>query len=162
MQFLNSYFTPFAAFLVLSALYFSAPDPWTIWLSVGVLMLSGGINYWFSKNTYRYIYWTKTLRWLQVWLNFIWSVPLFYLLGGWWAPMWLLFLMAPATAALYEGRRSTFLTAFCSSSTLLLLYKLRGLEGGMAWGQALVHSAFIIFFSLFVHSLSQMALRLRS
>lgn len=162
MQLLNRYFTPFALILILSAIYFSEPDPRSYKLSLGILAASVIINWWFSANTYRFIHWARQMRALQIWLNFFWAVPLFYLLQPYWGPMWLLFVMAPATSALYMGRWHTLATALVSSATMLAIYYRRGVfEMGPAAGMAAVHACFIIFFSLFVHSLAQTALRLR-
>lgn len=161
MQLLNRYFFPYAAFLILTAIYCVEPDRRTTALSVGVLLVSAAVNHWFVRYSYRIVRWTRFLRAAQVWLNYVWSVPLVYLLGGWWAPMWLLLAMAPATAAMFQSRRQTLLTAMLSALTLLALYWYRGVEGPVAWGQALVHASFIIVFSMLIHSLNQLALRLR-
>ena len=161
MNLLNRYFSPFAALLILTAVFFSEPDPLTRNLAWAVLVVSAGVNWWLSANTYRFVGWAGRLRTLQVWLNFVWAVPLFYLLGAFWAPMWLLFVMAPVTAALYGGIWQTLFTALVSSGTMLGLYRLRGIEGAQAWGMAFTHAAFIVIMALFTYSLAQTALRLR-
>ena len=161
MQMLNRYFTPFALMLILSAIYFSEPEPRAIKLSLAILAASTLVNWWFSANTYRFIRWTREMRMVQVWLNYLWAVPLFYLLQPFWGPMWLLFVMAPVTAALYESWWQTLVTASVSAFTMLVLYWLGGMEGGAFWGMAGIHASFIIIFSLFVNSLAQVALRLR-
>ena len=161
MNLLNRYFSPFAALLIVTAVYFSEPDPRTRNLSWAVLVASALVNWWLSANTYRFVGWAGRLRMLQIWLNFVWAVPLFYLLGGFWAPMWLLFVMAPVTAALYGGLAQTLLTALVSAGTMLVLYRLHGAEGAQAWGMAMTHAAFIVIMSLFTYSLAQTALKLR-
>lgn len=164
MQMLNRYFTPFALMLILTAVYFSEPDPRDYKLSLAILCVSTVVNWWLSASAYRFINWARQMKALQVWLNFIWAVPLFYLLQPYWAPVWLLFVMGPATAALYMGRAMTLGVAAVSSATMLAIYYRRGVfEGGLgpAGGQAFVHAGFIIVFSLFVHGLAQAALRLR-
>lgn len=161
MNLLNRYFAPFAAILIVTAVYFSEPDAKTRNLAWGVLIVSTVINWWLNANLYRFVGWASKLRALQVWLNFIWAVPLFWLLQPFWAPMWLLFVMAPVTAAMNGGLGQTFLTAGVSSATMLGLYWQRGLEGEVAWAMAFIHAAFIVIMSLFTHSLAQTALRLR-
>lgn len=161
MHLLNLYFSPFAALMVVSALAFSQPDPATVRWALAVLAAAVLANFIVSRYAYRFIRWTRTLRLGLIGINYLWSVPLVYLLGGYWGPMWLLFLMAPATAALSLSRLGTWLAALASAATLLLIYWLRGLEGEFAWGQAAVHAVFIVFFSLFVHALAQVAVRLR-
>ncbi|MBI5210997.1 MAG: hypothetical protein HY927_13590 [Elusimicrobia bacterium] len=169
MHLLNRYFAPFALFLVLSAVYFRGSDtpgqlPHEIKLSLGILALSFVVNWWLSSRTYRYVGWARFMRALQVWMNFVWSVPLFYLLGAFWGPMWLLFVMTPVTAALTMKWWTTLATALVSAATMMGIYFLRGLTPEMSeqFGMALVHAGFIVVISLFVHSLSQTALRLIS
>jgi len=161
MQMLNRYFTPFALILILSAIYFSEPEPADTKMSLAILAVSILVNWWFSANTYRFIHWSRQMRVLQVWINFIWSAPLVYLLVPYWAPMWLLFVMAPVTSALYMNFWQTLGTSLVSAGTMLLVYYFKNLLEGPALGMACVHASFIVIFSLFVHSLAQAALRLR-
>ncbi|MBI5882524.1 MAG: hypothetical protein HZB91_05405 [Elusimicrobia bacterium] len=167
MQMLNYYFSPFALFLVLSALYFRGSDtpghlPPEVKHSLWILAVSAAVNWWLSANTYRFVGWTRFMRALQVWMNFVWTVPLFYLLHTFWGPMWLLFVMAPVTAALTMRWWTTLLTALVSSGTMMGIYVFRGLSPEMpeAFGMALVHATFIVVVAMFVHSLAQTAMRL--
>ena len=161
MQMLNRYFTPFALILILSAIYFSEPEPRDSKMSLGILALSIVVNWWLSANTYRYSRWAKSMRVVQIWINYVWAAPLAYLLVPYWAPMWLLFLMPPVTAALYMTWASTLGVSVVSAGTMLLVYYFRNPLEGPALGRACVHASFILLFSLFVHSLAQAALRLR-
>lgn len=166
MNLLNRYFTPFAALLILSAIFFSEPDRATIFLAIGVWVVSILVNWWITANIYHFIQWTGRLKILQVWLNYVWALPLFYLLHGFWAPMWLLFVMTPVTAALYQGKWQTLSAALVSAGSMLALYWLRshavGLDlGPVLWATAAVQAAFIVIFSLFIHALAETALRLR-
>jgi hypothetical protein len=165
MQMLNRYFVPFALTLILSAVHFSSPDPSIVKISFAILAASMVVNWWFAKNTYRYIHLAKQMKILQVWLYYIWAVPLVYLLLPFWGPMWLLFVMAPITAALVTNRRHTILMALVSAGTMLGIYYKRGaFEAGWVEGMAgmtYVHAAFIIIIALFVYGLEQTALRLR-
>lgn len=164
MQMLNRYFAPFALLLILSAVYFSEPDPRDFKLSLGILSASFLVNWWLANNTYRFIHWSREMRVLQVWLDFLWTVPLFWLLQPTWAPMWLLFVMAPATAALTMGRGHTLVCSGASAATMLAIYWKRGVfDGGVgpAAGMAVVHAAFVVVIALFIHGLAQAALRLR-
>ena len=162
MQMLNRYFAPFALILIVSAVYFSEPDPAAYKISLAILAASIVVNWWVAKNTYRYIHWAKQMKILQVWLDYIWAVPLFWLLQPYWGPMWLLFVMAPATAALTMDRWHTLFVATVSAGTMLGIYYYRGVfEVGPAGGMACVHASFIIIFAMFVYGLAQAALRLR-
>jgi hypothetical protein len=166
MNLLNIYFTPFAAALVLVAIYFSEPDKTTKYLSFGILALSLAVNHWFSKNTYRFIMWAQRLKIVQIWLTFLWSAALAYLLMPYWAPMWLLLTLPPVTAAMYQDKWKTLATGVVCAGTLLGLYYLRQLSVGLPlgaqfWAMAFVHAAFIPVLGVFVHALAETALRMR-
>lgn len=166
MNLLNLYFTPFAAVMVVSAIYFSDPDVSVKWISIGTLLVSLIVNHWFSKNTYRFIGWAQRMKTLQVWLTFLWSAVLAYLLMPFWAPMWLLLTLPPVTAALYQSKGQTLGTAGVCSLAVLGLYKAYEVKVGMPlgevmWAQGAVHAAFIPVLAAFVHELAQAALRMR-
>jgi len=166
MQMLNRYFTPFALVLIISAVYFRIDDfreagSRAPFVAAGILVADVLVNWWLGRNQYRWIKWARQLRLVQVWLPFVWAVPLFYLLYPYWAPMWLLFVMAPTAAALTASRGQTLLCALVSIGTMIGIYWSRQPLSGEFLGVALSQAAFILIFSLFVHSLAQAALRLR-
>ncbi|HEX4047288.1 MAG TPA: hypothetical protein VH309_05615 [Elusimicrobiota bacterium] len=167
MQMLNRYFTPFALVLIVSALYFRFDDfrdpgaraPMLV--AAGIVFADVLVNWWLGRNQYRWIKWSRQLRLVQVWLPFIWAVPLFYLLYPYWAPMWLLFVMAPTAAAMTTSRGHTVLCAFASIATMFGIYWSKQPLEGVFLGMALCQAAFILIFALFVNSLAQAALRMR-
>jgi len=162
MQMLNRYFTPFALILIVSAIWFGEADPQAVKFSIAILILSIAVNWWLSKNAYRFSHWTRQMKAAQVWINYIWAVPLFYLLAPFWGPMWLLFVMAPATAALVMSWWQTLLVALVSSLTMLAIYYHHGVfQAAASGGMAVVHASFIVILALFMHALAQSALRLR-
>ena len=168
MQMLNRYFTPFALLLIISAVYFRIDEFRETGLrapliAAGILVADLLVNWWIGRNQYRWIGWSGRLRQFQIWLNYVWAVPLFYLLFPYWAPMWLLFVMAPTAAALTTTRLETLVCSFVAAGTMIAIYWVRQnyhLEIEFL-GLALSQAAFIVIFSLFVHSLAQTALRLR-
>jgi hypothetical protein len=169
MQMLNRYFTPFALIMIASALFFRFDDfrdPGTrspMIVAAVIIAADVLVNWWLGRNQYRWIKWSRQLRLVQVWLPFVWAVPLVYLLYPYWAPMWLLFVMAPTAAALTTSRGHTLLCAVVSAGTMIGLYWFRQsyhLELEFL-GTALSQAAFIVIFSLFVNSLAQTALRMR-
>lgn len=164
MNLLNLYFTPFAAVLVVVAIYFSEPDSATKSSALGILVVSLLVNHWFAKNTYRFVGWAGRLKLIQVWLTFLWSLLLFYLLFPYWAPMWLLLAMPAVTAALYQDKPQTLMTGLAAGGTVLLVYYLRWRGSDIPaqlWAQAAVHAGFIPVLGLFVHALAQTALKMR-
>lgn len=164
MQMLNRYFTPFALALIAAAVYFNGlyeEAPGTTKLAVGILAADLALNWWIGRNQYSWLAWSKQLRLIQVWLNYLWAVPLFYLLYPYWAPMWLLFVAAPTAAALTQSRAQTAVCALVAAGTMMALYWSRQPLEGPLLGMALSHALFIVVFSLFVNGLAQTALRLR-
>ncbi len=165
MQMLNRYFTPFALILIVSAAYFRGlweeESRGTAYIALGILAADLLVNWWLSRNQYRWAGWSNRFRQMQVWLNLAWSIPLFYLLFPYWNPMWLLFVMAPTAAGLTFGVVETVLCALTAAGAMVGVYWLRQPLTGEFLGMALSQAAFIIIFSLFVHGLAQAALRLR-
>ncbi len=162
MQMLSRYFTPFALVLILSAVYFREDlEAGTTKLAIGILVADVLTNWWIGKNQYRWVAWAGRLRHIQVWLNLVWAVPLFYLLYPYWGPMWLLFVLAPTAAALTTSKLETVLCSLAAAGAMIGIICVRQPLEGPALGMVLSHAAFIVIFSLFVHSLAQTALRLR-
>ena len=161
MQMLSRYFTPFALVLILLAVQFGEAEPRTTKIAIAILVADVLLNWWIGKNQYRWVGWAGRFRQAQVWLNLVWAVPLFYLLYPYWGPMWLLFVLAPTAAALTTSKLETVLCSLAAAGAMIgLIWSRQPLEGP-ALGMVLSHAAFIIIFSLFVHSLAQTALRLR-
>jgi hypothetical protein len=161
MQMLSRYFTPFALLLILSAVKFGEPEPGVTKFAVGILVADVLANWWIGKNQYRWVAWAGRFRQIQVWLNLVWAIPLFYLLYPYWGPMWLLFVLAPTAAALTTSKAETVCCALAAAGAMIgIVWSRQPLEGPFL-GMVLSHAAFIVIFSLFVHSLAQTALRLR-
>ena len=166
MHVLNYYFTPFAVILIVFAVFFSEPESYVTYASFAILAASFGANYWFTKNTYRFMRWSQNIRAIMVWLNLVTSAVLFYLLGPYWAPMWLLFILAPATAAMFMKKSHVFFIASVSGASLLGVYYLKSVLLEMPfsrqlWGMASCHAMFVIFFSMFVAAMAEMILKVR-
>ena len=166
MRMLNRYFTPFALVLTALAVYFRIDEFKDAGLqapaiAAGILVADLLVNWVIGRNQYKWMAWSKQLRLIQVWLNYLWAVPLFHLLYPFWAPMWLLFTMAPTAAALVLTKRDTVVCALASAGTMIALYWHRQPLEGVFLGMALSQAAFIVIFALFVHGLAETALRLR-
>src|SRR6185312_6084899 len=145
MQMLNRYFTPFALVLILSAVYFRIDDfreagSHAPFIAAGILVADVLVNWWLGRNQYRWIKWSRQLKLVQVWLPFV---------------------LAPTAAGLTASRGQTLVCALVSIGTMVGIYWSRQPLSGEFLGVALSQSAFILIFSLFVHSLAQAALRLR-
>lgn len=182
MHILNYYFTPFAVILILTAIFFSQPERSVTWASFAILAAAFAANYWLGKNTYRFMQWSRHIRALTVWINLAVSAALFYLLASYWAPMWLLFLSAPAASAMFMKKTHVFLIALFSAALMLGLYLFKGISFAMAagpepltfaqalsqimtetqvWGMAATHAIFIVFFSMFAAAMAEMIVKVR-
>ena len=167
MHILNYYFTPFAVILILFAIFFSQPERSVTYLSFGILGAAFAINVWLNRNVYRFLRWSRHIRAVTVWMNLAVSAALFYLLSAYWAPMWLLFLTAPAASAMYMKKWQVFLTALFSCAVMFALYYVRGLafgEGGLGtqlWAMAGTQAVFIVFFSMFTAAMAEMVIKVR-
>ena len=168
MHILNYYFTPFAVILILFAIFFSEPERQVTYASFAILAVAFAANLWLNKNTYKFLRWSRHIRALTVWLNMAVSGALFYLLSPYWAPMWLLFLTAPAASAMYMKKWQVFLTSAASAGLMIGLYYVRSLlygEGGgmgsQLWGMAATQAVFIVFFSMFAAAMAEMVIKVR-
>ncbi|HBE88006.1 MAG TPA: hypothetical protein DDW67_02570 [Elusimicrobia bacterium] len=182
MHILNHFFIPFALILIGFAIFFSEPETAVTRFSFAVLLAAFALNFWINRNTYRFVRWIRALRAATVWVNLLTAAVLFYLLGGYWAPMWLLFTMPPAAGGMFMTRAGTALTACAAAALMLGIYLFRGarfaliadpeittyadalrqvLATGQVWGQAAIHALFIIVFALFVQAMSEMVVKMR-
>ena len=166
MHILNFYFTPFAVILIAFAVYFSEPEKNVTYAALALLGAAFGLNYWLSANVYRLMQVTRHIRGITVWINLLTSAALFYLLSPYWAPMWLLFLTAPAAAAMFMKKWQVFLTALAAAALMLGIYYLRSLIMEMELssqliGMAATQALFIIFFSMFTAAMAEMAVKVR-
>lgn len=157
LKLLNRYFTPFAILLVFSGVSFSNPNPTDAYYSLLVLAVSVAFNIataFVAMNTPHLV---RFLGYTRMAVNLGFNTILFYLLGSYWGPMWLLFLLGPVAAAVYGTKQRTILSAGISSILLLGVYLVKGAIFKQTLGQALMHICFIFFLGLFVHALSQLA-----
>lgn len=182
MHILNYYFTPFAVILILTAIFFSEPERSVTYASFALLAAAFAANYWLGKNIYRFLQWSRHIRALTVWMNLAVSAVLFYLLASCWAPMWLLFLTAPAASAMYMKKRQVFGIALVAAALMLGIYLYKGITFAMSadpealtfaqafpqvmantqhWGMAATQAIFIIFFSMFTAAMAEMIVKVR-
>jgi len=160
IRIVDRFFTPFALSLVLSSLFLGFAEPKAKWISVGLVVFLGIFNEISAYIAKKHIDWAVAVGNTRLITNFIANIALVYLLGTFWGPMWLLFVLTPVATALYASWTRTFVTAAISSGALLGIYYSRGLEGSVGWGQASLHAAFIVFISLFVNSIARLVMQM--
>jgi hypothetical protein len=151
----NRYFTPFALLLVGMGLALSQPKAWIAYSCVGILIFSFAFN----QGTAFLVRASGSVSWqmafIRLYTNLAVNVVLVYLLGGFWEPIWLLFVLTPVATALYGERRQVLSVAGGVAGLLLVTHGLRQLNAPVDWGKPLVEAIFILFLSLFVHDLSR-------
>ncbi len=161
IRIVDRFFTPFALSLVLSSLYLGFAEPKAKWISVGLVVFLGIFNEISAYLAKKHMEWAVPVGNTRIITNFVANIALVYLLGTFWGPMWLLFVLTPVATALYASWSRTFVTAAVSSAALLGIYYSRGLEGSVGWGQAALHAAFIVFISLFVNSIARLVMQMK-
>ena len=134
-------------------------DKWTAVALLAVLFIFNEVSVMLAR---KHVDWAKKIGTVRLVTNFLANVFLVYLLGTFWGPMWLLFVLTPVATALYADWKRTFWTAVISAGALLGIYASRGLSGAVGWGQASFHAAFIVFISLFVNSVARLITQIRS
>jgi hypothetical protein len=162
IRLVDRFFTPFATLLVLAAAWMGFADPGAKHIAIGVLLVLFIFNEASVAVARRHVEWAKKVGNTRLVTNFLANVVLVYLLGTFWGPMWLLFVLTPVATALYADWKTTAITGLISAGALLGIYASRGLEGAVGWGQASVHAAFIVFISLFVNSIARLVMQIRS
>ncbi len=162
IRIVDRFFTPFALTLVISSLYLGFAEPKAKWISVGLVVFLGIFNEISAYLAKKHNEWAVPVGNTRLVTNFLANVVLVYLLGTFWGPMWLLFVLTPVATALYASQGRTFVTAAISSAALLGIYWSRGLEGPVGWGQASLHATFIVFISLFVNSIARLVMQMKS
>ncbi len=162
IRIVDRFFTPFALSLVVSSLFLGFAEAKTKWTAVGLVVFLGIFNEMSAYLAKKKVEWAVPVGNTRLVTNFLANVLLVYLLGTFWGPMWLLFVLTPVATALYASQKRTLITAALSSAALLGIYWSRGLEGPVGWGQASLHAAFIMFISLFVNSIARLVMQMKN
>jgi PAS domain S-box-containing protein len=162
IRLVDRFFTPFAFIIVLAALFLGYAETAVKWWSVGLLAALVLFNEVSVALARKHTNWAVPIGNTRLITNFLGNVVLVYLLGTFWGPMWLLFVLTPVATALYADWQRTIITSVISAAALLGIYAARGLSGAVGWGQASLHAAFIVFISLFVNSIARLITQIRS
>jgi PAS domain S-box-containing protein len=162
IRLVDRFFTPFASILVLAAAWIGYAETWAKHVSIALILFLFIFNEVSVVLARKHIEWARKIGYTRITTNFLANAVLVYLLGTFWGPMWLLFVLTPVATALYADWKQTIITALISAGALLAIYYSRGLEGPVGWGQASLHATFIVFISLFVNSIARMIMQIRS
>ncbi len=162
IRLVDRFFTPFALALVTAGLFIGYAETWAKQLGVALVVALGLFNEISAYLSKRHEDWAVKIGATRIVTNFAANVYLVYLLGTFWGPMWLLFVLTPVATALYADWKKTFITSLISAGALLAIYWSRGLEGAVGWGQASIHATFIVFISLFVNSIARLIMQMRA
>lgn len=162
VRLVDRFFTPFAATMVLAGMFLGFAEAREKHIALGLVIATVIFNEVSLQIARRRTNWTRGISYLRLTTNFLANVFLVYLLGTFWGPMWLLFVLTPVATAMHAEWKKTLITSFISAGALLGIYASRGLSGAVGWGQASIHAAFIVFISLFVNSIARMVMQIRS
>jgi PAS domain S-box-containing protein len=162
IRLVDRFFTPFASLLVLAGVLIGFAETWAKHLAIFLLLFTFIFNEVSVALARKHVAWTKTIGNTRLVTNFLANIALVYMLGTFWGPMWLLFVLTPVATALYAGWQRTLWTSVISAAALLGIYASRGLEGAVGWGQASIHAAFIVFISMFVNSIARLVMQVRA
>ncbi|MFH1282290.1 MAG: hypothetical protein ABII27_01335 [bacterium] len=152
---INKYCTPFAIVLILSALVFVNFEKATQYLVIillGISVILNMLTAWLVKIKPEK---ASKIALLRLSSNLTFNILFMYIIGSFWGPLWLLFLLTPLAMSLYSSTKITLAVSISTASLLLLIYGLRGMHGSVGWGQAFNHAFFIVFISMFVNSLAK-------
>jgi hypothetical protein len=150
----NRYFTPFAILLVGFGLALSQPHAWVMWSSIGLVAFTSALNIGTASLVRARGGVSPGLAALRLYTNLGVNCILVYLLGGYWTPIWLLFVLTPAATALYGSRERTVWTSIGVAVLLLVSHAFRRLNAPVDWGVATVEALFMVFLALFLNELS--------
>ncbi|OGS43051.1 MAG: hypothetical protein A2539_02525 [Elusimicrobia bacterium RIFOXYD2_FULL_34_15] len=153
IRIVNSYFTPFATVLILVAIFIAHPGTALTFIFLGVMLFSFLFNEITNQILKKHANLAIIISNIRLFVNFLLNICIVYFLGGFWGPLWLLFVLTPIATAIYSDAKKTMIMALISSGTLLIIYLVRGLTGIISWGQAFSHVWFIIIISLFINKL---------
>lgn len=162
LRLVDRFFTPFAATMVLAAMGLGYADKTLEYLALGLVSVLVVFNEASAYLAKKRADWTRAISYTRLATNFLANVVLMYMLGTFWGPMWLLFVLTPVATALHAEWKKTLITSVISAGALLGIYGSRGLEGAVGWGQASLHAAFIVFISLFVNSIARMVMQIKN
>lgn len=153
----NRYFTPFAVVLVGTGLALSQPKGWVGPVCIGLLVFSSMFNLATARQARVSGQASRRASYVRLVTNLAVNVGLVYMLGGYWTPTWLLFVLTPVATAVYSSRERTTAVSCAVAGLLLGTQVMRGYNAPVDWGQAVMEAAFIIFLSHFVNELADMA-----
>jgi hypothetical protein len=153
----NRYATPFAALLVLLAIFLPSPVRHVKYISL--LLVSFSVL--FNQITIAYIKSRPDimprLKNLRMYTNLGVNVVLVYHLGPYWPPIWLLLALTPIATAIYASPKQSLITSLMIASLIMATRVLQGGNSLVAWGQTLTCAAFVVFLSLLLNELAQEA-----
>src|SRR5438132_646580 len=114
IRIVDRFFTPFALSLVISSLFLGFAEPKAKWTAIGLVVFLSLFNEISAYLAKKKIDWAVPVGNTRIVTNFVANVLLVYLLGTFWGPMWLLFVLTPVATALYASWTRTLATAAIS------------------------------------------------
>lgn len=153
---INRYFTSFALGLTGIGIALSRPTAPVAAFCIGLLAFTGIFNHRTARMAHERPEKAELLARLRLGTNLGANCLLVYLLGAFWPPIWLLFVLTPVATAIYSSRAKTVAMSAGVSALLIASHAARGLSTPVEWAQAVAQAAFVSFLALFVNRLSEL------
>jgi hypothetical protein len=134
------HFTPFVVFLVALGAWSSGFRGEALAALVMVL-ITAGANYAVLELMRRQPGKLRFIRSLRVAVNYLFNIPIVYLLWPYWPPAWMLLLPSIVAVALFEDRRTTAGTAALFSFVLLFVHYARGMASAATAAETVMYIA---------------------
>src|SRR5262249_1567000 len=125
IRLVDRFFTPFASILVVAGALMGYAETWSKHVSIALLLLLFIFNEVSVALARKHVNWSKRIGYTRIVTNFVANIALVYMLGTFWGPMWLLFVLTPVATALYADWPRTIITAIVSAGALLGIYASR-------------------------------------
>jgi len=154
---INRYATPLAILLTILGIALSEPTGSVRIASIALLVFGIVFNSAALSAMKRD---TGTKPWfmeLRMGINVATNITLVYLLGTTWPPIWLLLALTPIATAVYSTRTQTLRVSATMSFFLIAVHAARHLNSPEQWGEQIAYVVFILFLSLLINDLAQIA-----
>lgn len=151
----NRYAMPFAVATVALGVVLGTPEGWVGKVSIALLVFGAVFNVAAGRYLAADPQAAQAFIPMRMWINLACNGVIFWLLGSYWTPAWLLLALTPLAAAVYSSRGSA--VGIASAVAVLLLARCAVQSAGtpLEWGEAFAYAAFVVLATLMVHELTR-------
>ncbi len=153
-QSVTRYLTPFALLLVLMGAVAVGFNRATI-VAIALIGMTSVTNYAMIRLMARPGVNFTTLRNFRIAFNYLFNIPLVYLLWPFWKPVWMLLLLSISSVATFEDRKTTTGTAALFTVVLFCIQFLRGSHAWATYCETFTYAASIWTVGLLINQLAK-------